>query len=99
FAASPLRGLTCASYPSGSSMNNPVLMMALSSDFSTTGASRLARRSIPADAEVSYDGSACFDLLMIFICMVLNCGVKVGNQEEVEESGERLRGVGLKVKD
>jgi len=31
--------------------------------------------------------------------MVLNCGVKVGNQEEVEESGERLRGVGLKVKD
>jgi hypothetical protein len=40
-------------------------------------ASRLARRSIPAEAVVSYAGSGCLERLTILIFMVLSEGAKV----------------------
>jgi hypothetical protein len=40
-----------------------------SSGFKITGDSILDRKSIPAEAAVSYAGKLCFDLLMILICI------------------------------
>ena len=52
-AAKPLRGLTCASNPIGKAINNPVLIIQRSRGCRTTSSSRLALRSIPAEAIVS----------------------------------------------
>src|SRR5699024_11563933 len=67
----PLLGLTCASKPIGNSINNPVFMMVLSIGFKVISSSKLALKSIPAEAEVEYFGKSCFDLLMIFICIFI----------------------------
>ncbi len=70
--ANPERGRICASYPTGSSRNKLVGTKVLSNDFKTIGESRFARKSIPADAFVAYDGSGCFDLLIILIFIFLS---------------------------
>src|SRR5690606_28538065 len=67
FSAKPLRGRTWASYPAGSSMNNPVGTSFRSNDFKTNGSFRFAQRSIPAESPVLYSGSRCSDLLIILI--------------------------------
>src|SRR5690554_3035615 len=67
FNAKPLRGRTWASYPAGSSMNNPVGMSFRSNDFKTKGSFRFAQRSIPAESPVLYSGRGCSDLLIILI--------------------------------
>jgi hypothetical protein len=71
FNASPLRGLIWASYPLGSSINNPVGISFRSSGFNTTGSVKLARMSIPADISVLYCGSGLLDILTIFTCIRL----------------------------
>ena len=47
-------------------MKMPVGTNALSRGLSVIGSARLARRSIPADEGVLYDGSGFDDLFMIF---------------------------------
>ena len=48
FNAKPERGLTCASYPSGNCINNPVGTNFLSNGRSVIASSILALKSIPA---------------------------------------------------
>jgi hypothetical protein len=48
-------------------MNNPVGIMALSSGFISTGSSRDALKSIPAEAAVSYAGNALSEVFTILI--------------------------------
>src|SRR5213594_4460541 len=55
--ASPLRGLTCASYPSGSAMANPVGTSARWPGASEIGSVTQARRSTPALPGVALCGS------------------------------------------
>ena len=57
FAARPLRGLTCASVPSGKAMNRPVGTIALSRGPRVIGSVIFALRSIPADFSVAYAGT------------------------------------------
>src|SRR4051812_38845958 len=69
FAASPLRGLICASNPGGSSIERPVGTSSLCSGFSNTALSRFAFRSRPAASWVAYSGSACLELLITLTSM------------------------------
>ena len=66
-SARPLRARICASYPSGNSINKPVGISARPIGWSVTGASRLARKSMPALPVVSYLGSGFAERLMIRI--------------------------------
>src|SRR5438094_9307081 len=57
FAASPDRGRTCISKPSGTSIANPVGTSAMAPGASAGGSATAARTAIPAAPGVSYAGS------------------------------------------
>jgi hypothetical protein len=65
--AKPLRGLTCASYSTGSSIKRPVGTKALSIGSSCKGSPKKALMSIPAAPSVAYCGNGLLDVLITFI--------------------------------
>ena len=62
--ANPLRGRTCASGALRAAQEQPGGDKGAIPGASTTGASRLARRSTPALCSVAYSGSGCRPLLI-----------------------------------
>src|SRR6478752_1555779 len=65
FSARLLRGLICASNPSGNSTNKPVGTATLCKGSKTKGSSKCALISIPEEPPVPYDGKGLEEWLII----------------------------------